>query len=181
MINVDEYASKIFNWNRQVGWWDDLNRCVFQALQLVNTEIAEATEGNRRNLMDDHLPHRKMEEVELADVFLRLADLGGRYGRRYDSTIKLPDDLKLVDENLAAQHFFLTTTVCVLGGVIKIDGVNSSEVSEMYSISMALLFEIAKLQNYDLKGAIDEKFEYNKTRIDHTRGHRGLHFDGKRY
>lgn len=46
---------------------------------LMISEIIEAMEGIRKNLMDDHLPHRSMEEVEMADVFLRLVDYcGGR-------------------------------------------------------------------------------------------------------
>ena len=50
------------------------------AMQLLMiSEIIEAMEGLRRGLMDDHLPHRSMEEVEMADVFLRLVDYcGGR-------------------------------------------------------------------------------------------------------
>ena len=35
---------------------------------LIVSEIAEAMEGERKDLMDDKLPHRKMAEVELADA-----------------------------------------------------------------------------------------------------------------
>jgi NTP pyrophosphatase (non-canonical NTP hydrolase) len=38
------------------------------------SEISEAMEGARKDLMDDKLPHRKMEEVELADLLIRLLD-----------------------------------------------------------------------------------------------------------
>ena len=37
-------------------------------------------EGDRKNLMDDKLPHRKMLEVELADAVIRIFDLAGREG-----------------------------------------------------------------------------------------------------
>lgn len=47
---------------------------------LVVTEIAEATEGYRKNLMDDKLPHRTMVEVELADALIRILDLAGALG-----------------------------------------------------------------------------------------------------
>ena len=30
--------------------------------------------------MDDHLPHRKAEEVELADTLIRIFDYAGAYG-----------------------------------------------------------------------------------------------------
>jgi NTP pyrophosphatase (non-canonical NTP hydrolase) len=37
-------------------------------------------EGDRKDLMDDKLPHRKMREVELADAVIRIFDLAGAYG-----------------------------------------------------------------------------------------------------
>ncbi len=44
---------------------------------LIVSEVAEAMEGHRKNLMDDKLPHRSMLEVELADVLIRIGDLAG--------------------------------------------------------------------------------------------------------
>jgi NTP pyrophosphatase (non-canonical NTP hydrolase) len=46
-------------------------------LMLIVSELAEAMEGHRKNLMDDKLPHRKMQEVELADALARICDLAG--------------------------------------------------------------------------------------------------------
>ena len=48
-----------------------------EKLMLVVSEVAEAMEGYRKNLMDDKLPHRSMVEVELADVIIRVFDLAG--------------------------------------------------------------------------------------------------------
>jgi NTP pyrophosphatase (non-canonical NTP hydrolase) len=71
------------------GWWNDLatgepipltQECVGDKLMLIVTEIAEAKEGFRKGLMDDHLPNRKMVEVELADAIIRIADLCGALG-----------------------------------------------------------------------------------------------------
>lgn len=50
---------------------------VAQRLCLIHSEISEAMEGHRKNLMDDKLPHRKMIEVELADAVIRIFDLAG--------------------------------------------------------------------------------------------------------
>ena len=47
---------------------------------LMVSEIAEAMEGERKDLMDDKLPHRKMAEVELVDVLIRLFDYAGGFG-----------------------------------------------------------------------------------------------------
>lgn len=48
-----------------------------ELLMLITSELAEAMEGDRKNLMDDKLPHRKMFEVEIADALIRLLDLAG--------------------------------------------------------------------------------------------------------
>lgn len=68
-------------WN--AGWWHDINtgekldRNVPEMLCLIHSEVSEALEGFRKNMMDDKLPHRKMIEVELADVIIRVFDLAG--------------------------------------------------------------------------------------------------------
>jgi len=63
------------------GWWQNVNiedpLFTPAKLCLVHSEISEAMEGDRKNLQDDHLPHRSMLEVELADAVIRIADLAG--------------------------------------------------------------------------------------------------------
>lgn len=44
---------------------------------LMHSEISEATEGVRKNLPDDHLPHRSMRVCELADAVIRILDVAG--------------------------------------------------------------------------------------------------------
>jgi NTP pyrophosphatase (non-canonical NTP hydrolase) len=51
-----------------------------EMLMLIVSEIAEAMEGERKDLMDDKLPHRKMVEVELADALIRIFDYAGAFG-----------------------------------------------------------------------------------------------------
>lgn len=71
----------------KAGWWKDTNGnpitenpyCFSNKLMLVVSELAEAMEGDRKNLMDDKLPHRTMREVELADAIIRIFDLAGAY------------------------------------------------------------------------------------------------------
>lgn len=40
VIEINRYAKKVFSQNYEIGWWDDMNRNPFVALQLINTEIA---------------------------------------------------------------------------------------------------------------------------------------------
>ena len=70
------------------GWWTNKdgtdtrdNPLWFSnKLCLIHSEISEAMEGDRKNLMDDKLPHRKMAEVELADAVIRIFDTAGAAG-----------------------------------------------------------------------------------------------------
>ena len=70
----------------QGGWWHDINTGepitpnVPEKLCLIHSEISEALEGYRKDLMDDHLRLRKMTEVELADAVIRIFDLAGKLG-----------------------------------------------------------------------------------------------------
>lgn len=70
----------------EAGWWGgelgDISNplVVTNKLCLIHSEISEAMEGYRKDMMDDHLPHRKMAEVELADAMIRIMDLAGACG-----------------------------------------------------------------------------------------------------
>jgi hypothetical protein len=51
-------------------------RNVGEMLMLAVTELSEALEAHRKNLMDDKLPHHKGMTVEIADAIIRLMDTG---------------------------------------------------------------------------------------------------------
>jgi NTP pyrophosphatase (non-canonical NTP hydrolase) len=75
-------------------WWRDpatgkrLNRNKGELLMLIVSEIAETMEGERKNLMDDKLPHRKMAEVELADALIRIFDYAGAHGYDIEGAVR---------------------------------------------------------------------------------------------
>lgn len=83
---INKMSSLCHGLSSEAGWWKnsdqgDINlETACTKLLLVITEIAEATEGLRKNSMDDKLPHRKMVEVELGDAIIRIFDLAGRMG-----------------------------------------------------------------------------------------------------
>ena len=69
-----------------LGCWRDpatgkpIQRNKGELLMLIVSEVAEAMEGARKGLADDKLPARSMEEVELADVLIRVFDYAGGFG-----------------------------------------------------------------------------------------------------
>ncbi len=77
--NINDLRDLCYNLNSDAGWHKN-PREIGTMLMLIVSEVAEAMEGDRKNMMDDHLPHRKMIEVELADAVIRICDLAGKEG-----------------------------------------------------------------------------------------------------
>jgi hypothetical protein len=70
-------------------WWidpatgEDLRNnplIVATKIALIHSELSEALEGDRKDLMDDKLPHRKALDTELVDGVIRIGDLAGAKG-----------------------------------------------------------------------------------------------------
>ena len=94
---VDILVGECHDASRKAGWWYDLktdidlrrHACegtrfgkalVAEKLCLIHSEVSEAMEGHRKNLMDDKLPTFKAITVELADACIRIFDLAGALG-----------------------------------------------------------------------------------------------------
>jgi hypothetical protein len=71
------------------GWWpaDPRDRDLGQVHMLVVSELAEAYEGARRDLKDDHLPGRSMFDAEICDALIRLLDLAGALAIDVDAIV----------------------------------------------------------------------------------------------
>jgi len=83
-MNLNELSQQVHAAN--INWWRDpqtglpIQRNKGELLALIHSEISEALEGERKDLMDDKLPHRKMAEVELVDALIRIFDYAGGFG-----------------------------------------------------------------------------------------------------
>ncbi len=83
-MDLNDYAKEVHAANQK--WWHDLEtgqpiqRNFGELIALCHSELSEALEGHRKNLMDDKLPHRKMAEVELADTVIRIFDIAAGLG-----------------------------------------------------------------------------------------------------
>ena len=83
-MNLNDISKTVHAAN--IKWWQDIetgqpiHRNKGELLCLIHSEISEAMEGERKNLMDDKLPHRRMAEVELVDAMIRIFDYAGGFG-----------------------------------------------------------------------------------------------------
>ena len=135
-------------------WWCDIHtgqpikRDPRELRMMIITELSEAMEGARKNLMDDKLKHRKMEEVEMADAMIRILDYCGGFGVQLDPT----------------ESIFLTKTHNKASALLDICG-------DVYAGSMGFascnIVRYCKIHKLDLWGAVKEKLAFNKTRKDH--------------
>ena len=168
--------NKIHQQNVDVGWWDE-PRPFHTFICLFHSELSEAMEGDRKNLMDDHLQHYPMFQVELADFVIRCMDWLGseNWDGKYDySTF---DPSQEPTELLAKLHS-------------KVSGAYNlsfdpyygprKEYNKQLESAVCDCFDFAERNQFDLHKIIDEKVAYNKTRADHKRENR-LKEGGKKF
>lgn len=176
MKTLNEKAKEIHELNRQ--WWEDLTtgkrieRNRGQLLMLVITEFAEAVEGIRKGLMDDKLPHRKMEEVEMADAYIRLMDYAGGFGLElWDGGGNWgPEIVQDKAETVLRMCHIIT---CIYYADLGAEGM-------MVSGALRSIEVYCQHHSLDLSGAVEEKLAYNKSREDHTHAHR-ISAGGKKF
>ena len=70
----------------EAGWYRDpktgapVERNFGEVIALMHSELSEALEAHRKNLMDDKLPNRSGIEVEFADCIIRILDTAAAMG-----------------------------------------------------------------------------------------------------
>ena len=163
-VEINNLAKEIHVLNRK--WWPkDINdRPKTEILILICSEVIECMEGERKDLMDDKLPHRKMAEVEMADTAIRVLDVMGAFNMPYVEN-SLEDSWVTNDKttsNLVKADYLLNIVLVTTNGHFYLLP------STLFSNILYLVQEYCKIYNYDLWGAVREKLEYNKTRYDHS-------------
>lgn len=174
-------------------WWTnpstgervDRNKC--QTLFLINSEISEAGEGERKDLMDPHIPYRRNAEVELADAMIRLMDYVGAHKYNIDQHLFLTwPSLNPAQNNFAGLTSFFTQRFYQINGnvgeqllqmqmavcrIADLEGLtvpNPRAVESGITWLIALIFDYCGCKGYDLEGAIRDKRAYNRVRADHS-------------
>jgi hypothetical protein len=162
-------------------WWVNidtgrpLERNVGELLMLCVSELSEGLEGDRKNLMDDKLPHRTMLEVELADALIRTLDIIG--GLRL-----LIEDVKPLDgvwpSNVGESLLMLTMVyVNAMRGYLRFA---PATLDTSMCRAIERLVSFADHLGLDIMGAYEDKMAYNAVRADHQIEARKA-ADGKKY
>ena len=82
---INQLRDMCYQASFNAGWHTDLStgklkdRNKAEMICLIHSELSEVMEGERKGLMDDHLPERPMAEVEMADAVIRIMDYCGRW------------------------------------------------------------------------------------------------------
>lgn len=169
-LDINSLAAEVHKEN--ATWWHDpatgapISRNMGELCMLMISEVAEAMEGERKDLMDDKLPHRKMAEVEMADVVIRLLDLAGNKGWE----LKFHKPYPLIHTNIGEQLMYICIQIgCIYNTHVAYDGEDFADIEYSYYASrvLSLVDNYCRWRGYDLWSAVHEKRAYNRNRADH--------------
>lgn len=161
---MNDLAARVHAANEK--WWRDpstgepIERNRGEMLMLMVSELSEAMEGARKDLMDDHLPERKMEEVEIADCMVRLLDYVAGHGY---ALLPFPGQLLELSGNKGEDLLRIVDAIVHVYGDIT-----PAQCEYHLTLIYFALLRYAERYGFDIWGAFEEKMAYNATRHDHT-------------
>lgn len=181
-----------FNASNRAGWWSMDNPLgkvnITRRFNLIHSELAEATEADRRGARDSHLPLYPGVLVEFADAYIRTcdilgaitaADVSGAFGNYLGKTIAAAinidgepwDPIKDGGAEISSIIFSLHNLTDSLAMSILLPGeeaddvyVTATGVLASYSVAAEALY---RRYGITLREVIDEKMAYNAHRADH--------------
>lgn len=164
METLIDLQNRIHSQNKELGWHDE-PRSFNTYVCLFHSELSEATEGLRKNLMDDHLPHYPMAAVELADFVIRALDWFGAQDD-VDVTQMVTVQMGGYDnlDYIAEIHRHISAAMHWNGHKL-----NRDKLAGSLDLAVSMANSMAQSNDWDLLQIINEKIEYNKHRADHKR------------
>ena len=148
------------------GWWYN-RRNMGECIALIHSEIVEANKGWRTRLKDHHLPQYWNWEVELADVYIRVADLLGWLGQ----TEKPPKFLTPAFPKIYCWNDY--TQMLHEFSSEALEGFRKNNLRKVTENLWKLLLTISYISgdggeySFPLIKAINAKLDYNDQRADH--------------
>ena len=85
-MDVKAFGSLVYQVAKEHGFWEDngvpVSTKKAEKIALMHSELSEALEGIRKPIPDKYCPEFSNEEVEFADLLIRLLDYSEHYGLR---------------------------------------------------------------------------------------------------
>ena len=182
-FDLQTEVARIYEINEK--WWRDIHtnepiaRDDGELFMLMASELAEAMEGERKNLDDDKLPQFKMAGVEMCDFAIRIIDYAPRRG------LELRD---LYEEGEGLLPWALAGEKTNRAGLIW--GMNQNLVLAYHDTERAKATSLSRLIadarhycrvfGYPFEEMYEAKVQFNITRADHKHESR-MKADGKKF
>jgi len=181
--DLNAYAKHIHELNMK--WWTNADGSPKELdkgerFMLMVSELAEGMEGDRKSLMDDHLPQYPTIWVELADCVIRVMDSGHVYGWNFG--IEGYDAVALINypKTVGARLFNIVDQLVQLA-TDELNGDNTEASQWAKGIVVNCQNLALELGCTDFWTVVYDKLVFNSTRPDHKHENRQGQVGQKKY